>query len=78
MSTACRFTCESMSDYVTIPTMTLTRLIDRLMADESNRAMDNGDCGAAGCEYCTGPTMRQRCVLAKRLVQLELNLYGQY
>ena len=64
--------------HATVPTMTLNRLIDRLMADDSNMALDSGDCHASLCEYCTGAPMRQRYALAKRLVQLELSLYGNY
>ena len=76
--TACRYTHVPIPDYAAVPTMTLTRLIDRLMADDSNVALDNGDCHAHFCEYCRGPPMRQRYALAKRLVQLELSLYGNY
>ena len=75
--TACRVTHVPIPAYATVPTMTLNRLIDRLMADDNNMALNSGDCHVL-CEYCTGAPMRQRHALAKRLVQLELSLYGNY
>ena len=64
--------------FAKVPSMTLQHLIDKLMSEESNMAMDPKECGHSGCAYCTGCIMGQRYALAKHLVQLEIKLYGSY
>ena len=65
-------------EFAKVPTMTLQHLIDKLMSDKTNMTMDPHECGHSGCAYCTGCIMGQRYALAKRLVQLEMRLYGNY
>ena len=58
-------------------TSTIERLITKLQSDEAPVVLDPPDCHNDNCPYCKGGLMRQRYILAQRLVQIEHSLYGE-
>ena len=58
-------------------TSTIERLIAKLQSDEAPVVLDPPDCHNNSCPYCKGGLMRQRYILAQRLVQIEHALYGE-
>lgn len=69
---------DGIPEYAKVTNMTLKHLIKQLMQQEEHMVMDPKECGHPGCAYCTGCLMGQRYELAKRLVQIEHQLYGTY
>ena len=57
------------------PMSTIARLIEQVQS-QSTIGLDAADCQSNHCPYCKGCLMSQRYSLAKRLVQIELALFG--
>lgn len=63
---------------LSLPEVTLRRLIDRIFADDDAMVLDGPKCPHLSCEYCRGGLLAQRYALAKRLVQIEHSLYVEH
>lgn len=55
---------------------TIIDLINNLQRNGDHLGVERTCCTNNACQYCTGPLMLQRYELAKRLVQLEMHLFG--
>ena len=55
---------------------TLVALFDRIRQNGDTEPVDFAPCKHDSCPFCTTPLMQQRYELAKRLLQLEKQLYG--